>query len=284
MWSARDIVIGRHVAVKVLLPHLQSSAAAVLFREARTAGSLNHPGVVTIHDLGHDTDGTFFLVMELVSGRDLGDVLHHQGIPAIAQAAEWGAQIADALAAAHQIDVVHRDLKPTNVMLTDAGTVKVLDFGIAKYLETSSPSSTSVMGTPAYMPPERFRTGYQDARGDLYSLGCLLHELLTGTSPFGHLSGTALMYAHVQHVPDPPSTRRPATPAPLDALVTQLLAKDPEQRPATAVEVSARLRAAVTRAVHSPSGSPSASDQSIMGPWRRAAIYLGLIEDPNWSE
>lgn len=256
VWSAHDRVIGREVAVKLLQSHLTGDDAAQLFfREARTAGALNHPGVVTVHDLGQDADGTLLLVMELVEGRNLRQVLQETGTPSIAEAIEWAARIADALAAAHAAGIVHRDLKPANVMLTGSGGVKVLDFGIARHMETGTLSNTRIMGTLAYMPPERFDKGRQDARGDLYSLGCVLHELLTGSSPFGDLSTSALMFAHVHREPDAPSARRPEVPPALDELVAQLLAKKPEDRPATAAEVRDRLRA-----VASSEGGASTSE------------------------
>ncbi|MEV6208269.1 protein kinase [Kitasatospora sp. NPDC051914] len=243
VWAARDHLIRRRVAVKLLHPQRDAdSAEELFFREARTAGGLNHPGVVTIFDLGTDTDGTPFLVMELLAGRDLGTVLRQDGPPEPAVAVEWATQVADALAVAHAAGVVHRDLKPANLMLTTAGSVKILDFGIARYLSTVTKASR-IIGTPAYMPPERLEGKAGDGRADLYALGCVLHELLTGRSPFGDLDAAALMFAHIGRVAAPPSAHRPGVSATLDLLVADLLAKKPEHRPTTAAEVADRLRA-----------------------------------------
>ncbi|WP_431677191.1 protein kinase domain-containing protein [Kitasatospora sp. KL5] len=243
VWAARDHLIRRRVAVKLLHPQRDAdSAAELFFREARTAGGLNHPGVVTIFDLGTNTDGTPFLVMELLAGRDLGTVLRQDGPPEPAVAVEWAVQVADALAVAHTAGVVHRDLKPANLMLTTAGSVKILDFGIARYLSTVTQASR-IIGTPAYMPPERLEGKAGDGRADLYALGCVLYELLTGRSPFGDLDAAALMFAHIGRVAAPPSAHRPGVSATLDLLVADLLAKKPEHRPSTAAEVADRLRA-----------------------------------------
>ncbi|TKA11826.1 serine/threonine protein kinase [Actinacidiphila oryziradicis] len=244
VWAAHDTVIRRQVAIK-LLQRQSSDDVELFFREARTAGGLNHPGVVTVHDLGQDTDGTLYLVMELLAGRDLSAILGQDGPPTIADAVDWTAQTADALAAAHAAGVIHRDLKPANLMLTPVGAVKVLDFGIARYASTVTQASR-ISGTFAYMPPERFLGKVGDGRGDLYSLGCLLYQLLTGAVPFGDVEPAALMCAHLQRDPEPPSTRRPGVPAALDRLVLDLLAKDPDDRPATAVQVRDRLRALTT--------------------------------------
>ncbi|GAA1961423.1 serine/threonine-protein kinase [Kitasatospora viridis] len=257
VWSALDTMLGREVAVKLLRSPVDDAGAAQLFfREARTAGALNHPGVVTVHDLGRDGDETLFLVMELVHGRTLAQVLREDGPPPVEPAVEWAALIADALEAAHGAGIVHRDLKPGNVMLTPSGAVKVLDFGIARPLAGGGTTSTTIMGTLAYMPPERFESGRQDTRGDLYSLGCLLHELLTGAGPFADVEASALMFAHLRRTPEPPSARRPGVPAGLDALVAQLLAKDPADRPAGAAQVAARLRA-VLAAPPAPAHPPT---------------------------
>ncbi|MEU8851946.1 PQQ-binding-like beta-propeller repeat protein [Streptomyces sp. NPDC048564] len=236
------------MAVKLLQPHLGTTEGEELFfREARTAGALSHPGIVTVHDLGRDGDGTLYLVMENVPGRNLGVVLQ-DGLPPVADVLAWTAQTADALHAAHSVRILHRDLKPANLMLTPAGSVKILDFGIARYISTLTVASR-VVGTVAYMPPERLRGEVGDARGDLYSLGCVLYELLTGRTPFGGLESLALMYAHVNTPPAPPSSHRPGLSPDLDALLAELLAKMPSDRPASAADVRDRLN-------HLPASSP----------------------------
>ncbi|MFJ6000301.1 protein kinase [Streptomyces sp. NPDC092370] len=240
VWAARDCVMERSVAVKLLQAHLGTAEGEELFfREARTAGALSHPGIVTVHDLGRDGDGTLYLVMEKVPGRNLGFVLQ-DGLPPVADILAWTAQTADALHAAHSVRILHRDLKPANLMLTPSGSVKILDFGIARYISTLTVASR-VVGTIAYMPPERLLGKVGDARGDLYSLGCVLYELLTGRTPFGGLDTPALMYAHVHTPPPPPSSHRPGLPPHLDALLAELLAKEPGDRPASAAEVRDHL-------------------------------------------
>ncbi|MEU3313905.1 serine/threonine-protein kinase [Streptomyces sp. NPDC006662] len=248
VWEARDRVIQRSVAVK-LLPYGQgdASGADLFFREARTAGALQHPGVVTVHDLGRDAaSGSLFLVMELLHGRDLATVLQQGGVPPVAVAVDWVAQVAAALAAAHDAGVVHRDLKPANLMLTVDGRLVILDFGIARFVEATHKSSR-VMGTLAYMPPERFLEQPGDSRSDLYSLGCVLYELLTGQVPFRARGAAAMMNAHMGKAPTRPGATRAGVPAALDDLVLVLLAKAPQDRPATAREVEHRLRVLTAR-------------------------------------
>ncbi|MES4904536.1 MULTISPECIES: serine/threonine-protein kinase [unclassified Streptomyces] len=261
VWEGRDRVIGRRVAVK-LLPHdSRDTAAADLFRrEANTAGALNHPAVVTVHDFGEDeADGSLFLVMELLVGRDLASVLREDGPPPVATAVDWIAQAAAGLARAHESDVIHRDLKPANLHLAVDGRVKILDFGIARFME-ALPSS-KVMGTFPYMPPERFDGHSGDPRSDLYSLGCVLHELLTGQLPFNATSPASMMSAHLHRAPVPPGRIRPGVPEALDDLVLELLAKAPEDRPVSAARVHDRLRALSSPAA--PAAAPASSGPSL---------------------
>ncbi|WP_405817955.1 serine/threonine-protein kinase [Streptomyces sp. NBC_00838] len=243
VWEGRDRLIERRVAVK-LLPHdrRDASGAELFFREARTAGGLSHTGVVTVFDLGQDPDdGTLYLVMEFVTGRGLDTVLREDGAARIPTAVDWTAQTAAALQAAHTAGVVHRDLKPANLMATPDDHIKILDFGIARYIAATHKSS-KVIGTLAYMPPERFGDHPADPRSDLYSLGCVLHELLTGSTPFQSAEAVAMMAAHLYTAPEPPGRARPGVPAALDDLVMALLAKDPDDRPSSAGEVCERLR------------------------------------------
>ncbi|MFJ9597985.1 PQQ-binding-like beta-propeller repeat protein, partial [Streptomyces virginiae] len=275
VWAARDDVMQRSVAVKLLQAHVATSEGEELFfREARTAGALSHPGIVTVHDLGRDGDGTLYLVMENVPGRNLGAVLQ-DGLPPVADALAWTVQAADALNAAHTVRIVHRDLKPANLMLTPAGSVKILDFGIARYISTLTLASR-VIGTVAYMPPERLLGKGGDARGDLYSLGCVLYELLTGRTPFGDIDTPALMYAHVNTLPAPPSSHRPSLSPHLDALLAELLAKEPGDRPASAADVRDRLS-------HPPASSPPGLPTTLEAePSHRsvAAVTGGLLPPP----
>ncbi|ADI09292.1 transmembrane serine/threonine protein kinase D [Streptomyces bingchenggensis BCW-1] len=254
VWEGRDRVIGRRVAVK-LLPHDRgdTTSADLFRREANTAGALNHPAVVTVHDFGEDeAEGSLFLVMELLEGRNLATVLREDGPPPVATAVDWVAQAAAGLTRAHEADVIHRDLKPANLHLAADGRVKILDFGIARFME-ALPSS-KVMGTFPYMPPERFDGHSGEARSDLYSLGCVLHELLTGKLPFDATSAASMMSAHLTKTPVPPGRIRPGVPAALDELVMELLAKAPEDRPASAAQVHDRLRA-----LSSPAASASSA-------------------------
>ncbi|MFD5674073.1 PQQ-binding-like beta-propeller repeat protein [Streptomyces sp. NPDC127040] len=278
VWAARDSVMQRLVAVKLLQAHLGTTEGEELFfREARTAGALSHPGIVTVHDLGRDGDGTLYLVMENVPGQNLGVVLE-QGLPLVGDVLAWTAQVADALYAAHTVRIVHRDLKPANLMLTPAGSVKILDFGIARYVSTRTMASR-VIGTVAYMPPERLLGKVGDVRGDLYALGCVLYELLTGRTPFGDLDTPALMYAHVNTPPAPPSSHRPGLSPYLDALLAELLAKMPGDRPASAANVRDRLH---QLPASSPPGSPPAP-RAEPGHRNGGTVTGGLRPPPDWA-
>ncbi|MFF1872862.1 protein kinase [Kitasatospora herbaricolor] len=263
VWRARDAVLGREVAIKVITLVGDPEAQSRFLREARTVSRLSSPHIVTLHDIGETLlagHHTHYLVMELLQGRDLGAVLRHRSpdLPSYAEVRTWAAEVCAGLQAAHRAQVVHRDIKPSNLWLTDAGTVKILDFGIARPA-TDGPVHTELtgpgqwIGTPTYMSPEQIRAPHAiDARSDLYSLGCVLYTLLTGGPPFTGYGGAAVMAQHLGEPPLAPSARRPGLPEDLDRLVLRLLAKDPNQRPADADEVR-RLLLPAPAALH-PSG------------------------------
>jgi eukaryotic-like serine/threonine-protein kinase len=246
VYRATDLVLDRTVAVKVLPAALaeEDSRHIVRFqREARAAASLAHPSVVAIYDSGEDED-TRFIVMECVAGRSLSEVLRADAPLPPARAARIGAGVADALAAAHAAGIVHRDVKPGNVMLQADDAVKVLDFGLARSLGGSALTQTAaVLGTAHYMAPEQALGHPADERSDIYSLGCLLYALLTGRPPFTGEAAAAILHQHVNSDPPPPSTLNPGVSKELEETVMQMLAKSPAARPRTATQVRDRLTA-----------------------------------------
>jgi serine/threonine-protein kinase len=246
VYRATDQVLGRTVAVKILLPALadQDPTYSVRFeREARAAAALATSAVVTVYDTGVDA-GSHYIVMEYIAGRSLDEILR-DGRPLEAQEAlRIAGRIADALAVAHAAGILHRDIKPANVMVGEDGSVKVLDFGIARRLDgTTITQAASVVGTAAYMAPERALGEPGDARADVYSLGCLLYAMLTGSPPFGGEISAAVLHQQINSQPRPPSRLRSGLPPGLDALILSMLAKAPGARPASATEVRDRIAA-----------------------------------------
>lgn len=259
----RDVRLGREVAVKVLRPDLarDPSFQARFRREAQAAASLNHPAIVAVYDTGEDLnngDGgdrngsTPYIVMEYVEGRTLRDILKSEGPLHPQRAMEIVADICAALDYSHRNGIVHRDMKPGNVMVTRTGAVKVMDFGIARAITDSAATVTStaaVIGTAQYLSPEQARGESVDARSDVYSTGCLLYELLTGQPPFTGDSPVAVAYQHVREDPTPPSYVNPDVPRMLDAIVLKAMAKNPANR----YQSGAEMRADLVRAI---SGRP----------------------------
>ncbi|MET8074723.1 protein kinase [Streptomyces sp. NPDC005303] len=267
VWAAQDERMRRNVAVKVVHPQYgmdEAETQARFQREVQLAGRLAHQNIVTVHDWGEvSVDGrpTLFLVMELVQGVPLHRRLK-ESTPSWPLAVGWAAQIAEALHAAHAQDVVHRDIKPANALLTPNGTVKVLDFGVAKFMgETIGARELTVtgmpVGSPSYMSPEQADGDKAiDHRSDLYSLGCLLYHAVTGRPPFTGTSQWAVLRKQMQDAPEPPASRVEGLPVPLNDLILNLLAKRPDDRPADAAVVYEQLSTFLAdHAVTEPGGS-----------------------------
>jgi len=249
----RDVRLGRDVAVKTLRSDLARDPTfqSRFRREAQSAASLNHPSIVAVYDTGEDVhDGVVspYIVMEYVQGRTLRQVLESEGRLLPQRALEITAQICTALDQAHRAGIVHRDVKPGNVMLTPAGEVKVMDFGIARALTGTAATMTqtaAVIGTAHYLSPEQARGEHVDARSDVYSTGCMLYELLTGGPPFAGDTAVAVAYQHVREDPVPPSRLESDVTASVDAIVLKAMAKNPANRYQTAADMRADIERAL---------------------------------------
>ncbi|HEU4899705.1 MAG TPA: serine/threonine-protein kinase [Actinomycetota bacterium] len=250
VWAARDLLLDRPVAVKVLGRAMAGDgwAAERLCREARAAGRLEHPNIARVLDLG-EHEGRPYLVMELLEGESLAARIDRGGPMPPAEAARVVAAVAEALEAAHQAGVVHRDVKPGNIFLTNAsvtaaGEVKVLDFGIASAAGDTAITTGDLIGTAAYLAPERVLGHRATPAADIYALGVVLYELLAGHRPFAGDSDVELAMAHVNAIPPPLTETAPATPPTLIAACHQALAKDPASRPSSAAELARLVRTA----------------------------------------
>ena len=244
VWAARDLLLDRAVAVKVLGGALAGDgrAAERLRREARAAARLDHPNIARVLDLG-EQDGRPYLVMELLEGESLAARIDRAGPMAPPEAARVVAAVADALEAAHRAGVVHRDVKPGNVFLTSGGEVKVLDFGIASAAGEAALTTGEMLGTPAYLAPERVLGHPATPAADVYALGVVLYELLAGRRPFDDGSDIELAMAHVHALPAPLALAAPSTPPSLVAACEQAMAKDPSARPPSAAAFAQLVRA-----------------------------------------
>ena len=246
--AATDTVLQREVAIKILRPDLARDTTFLeRFRnEARNSARLNHPNIVAVHDaaIASEDDQTVpYIVMELVRGQTLRDIVKEDGALYPQRAMHIIADVCAALNYSHQMGIVHRDVKPGNIMITSTGKVKVMDFGIARVLNhpTSMTGTTEVMGTAQYLSPEQARGHRVDARSDIYSTGCVLYEATTGRAPFEGDSPIAIAYQHVQEPVTPPSRHNDMVIHELDAIVLKALAKRPEDRYQTAGEMEADL-------------------------------------------
>ncbi|MFG3497848.1 protein kinase [Streptomyces sp. NPDC047928] len=291
VWTAYDRRLDRRVAVKLLRPdHMAAATAAEemrrrFVRECRVTAQVAHPGLVTVHDAGSDGDD-LYLVMQYVEGADLADHLaEHEPYPwpwAVAVAA----QLCAVLAAVHAVPIVHRDLKPRNVMVKPDGTVTVLDLGVASVIDMDTTRLThtgSPIGTPAYMAPEQAMGGAVGPFTDLYALGVLLHELLSGTVPFAGSTALGVLHRHLYEPPVPVRRLRPEVPDALEALVLRLLSKDPGHRPSGAQEVYEALAPLLpVRGGGTPAGplDPTRPFLRPLAPWPDRAAAPGAAPVP----
>ena len=250
VYEAHDSRLDRTIALKVMHPSLADDEEFVsrFIREAHSAARLSHPNVVAVYDQGAD-DGVVFLAMELVPGRTLRDLIREKGNLSPRQALEVLEPVLAALGAAHAAGIVHRDVKPENVLLSDDGRIKVADFGLARAVTGNTHHTTAsgvLMGTVAYLSPEQVERGVADPRSDVYAAGILLYEMLTGLKPYDGETAIQIAYRHVHDDVPAPSELVPSLPRELDALVARATSRDPDARPADArrwlTEVTAARR------------------------------------------
>ena len=236
-----DPLIDRPVAIKLFSPELARGEARNRFlREARVVGKLSHSSVIALYDMGvEESTSTPYLVMELIEGHPLEKILSKGSIP-FPTACDWAAHVAIALNVAHRRSVIHGDVKPANILITSENRVKLTDFGMAR-LASHQGADSPLLGTPAYWCPEQIHGRAQDSRSDLFSLGVVLYEMLTGISPFAGDSLQSVCNHILSSTPLPPSHSNPSVPTPLDDIVASCLAKDPQQRIASAELLAERL-------------------------------------------
>jgi hypothetical protein len=238
--KARDTVLGRTVALKTLVHAFGASIEQKQFlREAQIVSQLSHPAIVNLYDVGIEGENVAYLVMEYIAGKTLQQVLAEAAVP-LPRACSWAADLAGALSGAHRAGIIHGDIKPGNILVTEDGRVKLGDFGIARFA-TQVSGSGKMMGTPAYLSPEQIAGEPQSTRSDIFSLGIVLYQMVTGSAPFDGSSVSAVCAQILSAEPLPPSQRNPALPAEIDRIILRCLAKNPADRYPSAESLAASL-------------------------------------------
>ena len=259
VYKARDPLIDRTVALKTVGIAVSREEAEAFeprfYREAKSAGRLNHSNIVTIHDVGKSGE-VAYIAMEFLDGRSLREILDSGVVLPPEKIADIAAQVADGLAFAHQNNIVHRDIKPANIMLLDNGVVKITDFGIALLPTGSRTLAGTVFGSPKYISPEQVDGGQVDGRSDIFSLGAVVYEMLTGLPPFYGSDLNAILYQVINEMPEAPSSRNASIAPAFDRIVARALAKDPADRYPDAKEMASDLRSAAPAPVGAPRIAP----------------------------
>ncbi|MDF1505447.1 serine/threonine-protein kinase, partial [Roseisolibacter sp. H3M3-2] len=261
VYRALDPVLQRPVAIKVMSDAVarEQELRERFLREAQAAGSLQHPNVVTIYDFG-EVDGHLYIAMEFLDGEDLEGLLARGAAPALPDKLQVAADVLGGLSYAHKRGIVHRDIKPANIRVTEDGRAKIMDFGVAHLTSQKMTRTGMTMGTPNYMAPEQVTAGPIGAPTDVFSLGAVLYELLTGRKPFAADTLHAVLYKIVSEPTPPPSALVPTLPPELDAIVARALAKDPAERYQHAADMAndlTALRATLITGVRAASASVS---------------------------
>ena len=269
---AFDPLINRIVAIKLFPRELASGEARQRFvREARVVGQLSHPSIITLHDMGiDDASQTPYLVMEFIEGQPLDKVLDRGSLP-VSRACAWAAEVATALGVAHRKGVIHGDVKPANILIMNDNRIKLTDFGMAR-LASGDSKDTPLLGTPAYWCPEQILGKPQDARSDIFSLGVVMYEMVTGMRPFDAESLQGICSRIMSSTPLPPSQSNPSVPAAFNDLVAKCLTKDPAQRCSSADTLAEQLHPLARRpAPAAPAPAQSASLRNRVGQLLRAS-------------
>jgi len=292
VYEGEDTSLGRRVAIKILHSHEARTSGAVdrFEHEARSIAALSHPGIVDVYDFGHDGD-QYFIVMQFVSGTSVKDMLRPGPLP-IQQSVDIGVQVAKALDYAHSRGIVHRDIKPQNLLVMEDGSAKVVDFGIAvSQGDEPAQENGTVLGTVHYVAPEQARGEPPSPASDIYALGVVLYEMLTGRVPFDGTTPVEIATKHVSSEPMPPSRLNPSIPLALERAILHAMEKDPSRRPATAGEFAREL-ASYNDILDQPTSyvpqpmrgalSQNANSQAAI-PRRVASTYAPVVVEPAQS-